>query len=501
MAEEQRGDRQAHVFALVPPPPKSTFDLERTQGRVVVALVASIIIGMTATVAAIGLHFAALQTGAEEFTVSIGPFEITFSSAVPPRGLVVTAILVMIVIAAVAVALETSAALMTVNPRGRILRSHRPHGRADTGGPLRITILVPAHNEEASLPMTLRSLQQQTHPPDRVIVVADNCTDSTVVIARQMGHETFETVRNTKRKGGALNQALRHILPTMGISDVVMVMDADTRLGPEFLEVAHRRMTEDPELTAIGGLFYGEPGHGLLRRFQRNEYARYSLQVRARHGRLFVLTGTASIFRAEALMDLAAARGVLVPGDPGNVYDTSALTEDNELTLALKSLGATMTSPSECRVITEIMPTWRDLWIQRKRWQRGAVENLAAYGITRATARYWLQQVGLGYGVAAFTLYLFTFTVSILAEQPTTWLLFWVAIGAVFVVERVITVWSEGWRSRLLAAALLPELGYAVFLHGVYVKCLFDITVQRRTTWGHVQQPAPASGQEAADVR
>ena len=39
----------------------------------------------------------------------------------------------------------------------------------------------------------------------------------------------------------------------------------------------------------------------------------------------------------------------LIPGPPGKVYDTLALTEDNELTLALKSLGARMTSPPQCR--------------------------------------------------------------------------------------------------------------------------------------------------------
>jgi len=98
-------------------------------------------------------------------------------------------------------------------------------------------------------------------------------------------------------------------------------------------------MRDDPELTAVGGVFYGEDGQGLIGQFQRNEYTRYSLQIRSRHGRVFVLTGTATMFRADALLDVAAARGVFIPGDTGNVYDTAALTEDNELTLALKSLA------------------------------------------------------------------------------------------------------------------------------------------------------------------
>ncbi len=46
-----------------------------------------------------------------------------------------------------------------------------------TGGA--ITVLVPAHNESAAIIETLDSLAQQTYRPDRVIVVADNCTDNT----------------------------------------------------------------------------------------------------------------------------------------------------------------------------------------------------------------------------------------------------------------------------------------------------------------------------------
>ena len=51
------------------------------------------------------------------------------------------------------------------------------------------------------------------------------------------------------------------------------------------------------------------------------------------------------MFRAYALKAVADARGYLIPGDAGQVYDTAAMTEDNELTIALKSLGAKMCSP------------------------------------------------------------------------------------------------------------------------------------------------------------
>ncbi|MCY7400220.1 MAG: glycosyltransferase family 2 protein [Nocardioides sp.] len=358
-------------------------------------------------------------------------------------------------------------------------------------GPVTVTVLIPAYNEEVMLSQTLSSLLEQSVPPRRIIVVADNCTDGTVDIARDAGVEVFETVENSLKKAGALNQALRKVLPEQGDNDLVMVMDADTMLDDGFLEAAVRRMSTDRALMAVGGLFYGEDGEGLLGQFQRNEYIRYARDMRRRRGRVYVLTGTASLFRSRALRRVAASRGEQLPGVSGDVYDTHALTEDNELTLALKSLGALIISPAECTVVTEVMPTWRALWAQRLRWQRGALENLGAYGVTPQTFRYWLQQLAIGYGVIALGVYLLLIGIMVLALTNVVVFPFWMGLGLVFTVERVVTVWRGGWAARLLAITLLPELAFAMFLNLVYLKGVLDLTLRRRAGWTHVQQTAP----------
>ena len=358
------------------------------------------------------------------------------------------------------------------------------------GTVVRCTVLIPAHDEEAVLAFTLQSLAEQTRPPDRVVVVADNCTDATVEVARTHGVEVYETVGNTEKKAGALNQQLALILPESEPRDVVMVMDADSTIAPEFLEVALGLLEADQYLMAVGGLFYGEDGGRLVGQFQRNEYGRYQRVVARKLGRVFVLTGTASVIRAYALRAVAQARGPLLPGPPGRVYDTLALTEDNELTLALKTLGARMTSPPECRVTTEVMTSWRDLWRQRLRWHRGALENIGAYGVTRATAMYWGQQLGLGYGVVALQSYLLLMTISLLAADSISWSPFWMCIGMIFVVERLVTVWRVGWRGRALAAPIFPELAYVVFLQACFVTSIVQILLGRKAGWNYVPRPA-----------
>ena len=364
-------------------------------------------------------------------------------------------------------------------------------------GEVTVTVLIPAHNEEASLPLALESLRRQTRRPERVIVVADNCTDGTAAVALDAGAEVLETVDNRLKKAGGLNQALRRLLPTLGHNDTVMVMDADTLLGEDYLRTAVQRFTEDRALSAVGGLFLGEAGHGLIGQFQRDEYTRYARQIERRGGRLFVLTGTASVFRAPALAAVAEARGKQLPGVPGDVYDTIALTEDNELTIALKSLGALMTSPSACTVTTELMPTWRMLWAQRLRWQRGALENLGAYGVTPVTIRYWAQQLGIAYSVIALACYVLLMALMLVSMDTWVWFPFWLGIGVLFAFERIVTVWRGGWRARLLAAAVLPELVYACFLNAVFVRGVIDIALGRQGAWKHLDH----AGAERGEVR
>src|SRR3954447_11900597 len=356
--------------------------------------------------------------------------------------------------------------------------------------PLRLTVLVPAHNETLTIGATLESLWGQARPPERVVVVADNCTDDTADVARRGGAEIFTTVGNHEKKAGALNQALAEMFGQMDGRDVVMIMDADSVIVPEFLRTAMSRLETDPDLIAVGGVFYGEEGSGLVGQLQRNEYTRYQRYISRRRGKVFVLTGTASLFRAYALKAVADSRGDLLPGDPGHVYDTLAMTEDNEMTLALKTLGAKMISPMQCRVVTELMPTLRALWRQRMRWQRGALENIGAYGLTRATLIYWLQQLGIGYGTIALNAYLFLMLVTVLAADEFVVVWFWTAIGMIFVVERVVTVWAGGWKARLLALPLVIELAYDVVLQAVYVKSLVDIATGRKAGWNYVPREA-----------
>ncbi|MFG2461492.1 glycosyltransferase [Streptomyces sp. NPDC048523] len=369
--------------------------------------------------------------------------------------------------------------------KGLTLPGHIPDLRRTRPG--RIVVLVPAHNEEALIAETLQSLAAQTRPADEVIVVADRCTDRTAQISTAHGAKVVESVANTQAKAGALNQVLDELLPRLSDDDAVMIMDSDTSLSHEFIARAARRLHEQepglPPIGGVGAIFFGYPLRRLVCHLQNNEYVRYARELHRRHGRADVLTGTASLYFVKALRHVHRARTehILPRGDA--VYDVQSLTEDNELTLALKHLGYRCASPCACIVGTELMPTWSRLYYQRLRWQRGALDNLRAYGLTRVTLPYLCRQA-LTYLSVAFVPFFLTvlgyYTVT--KEFPgLPW--FWVAVTGIAGFERVWAAKRGGWKALLLAVAIVPEVLFDQFLNVVYAKALIDILTSTDAAW------------------
>lgn len=355
---------------------------------------------------------------------------------------------------------------------------------ADGRRPLgRLVAVLPAHDEEQNVGAAIGSLLSQTRPPDRVVVLADNCTDATPEVAAGAGADVFVPRANRDKKAGALNQWLDQHLDVLDADDLVLVMDADCTLDPTFLATALGHL-EDPRFGGVGGVFRGGPGGGLLGTFQRNEYARYERDVRRLKGRALVLTGTASVFPVAVLKHVRAARRAgLLPDSSrgGQVYDTAVLTEDNELSLALMHLGYDILAPAECTLETEVMETWKQLHDQRLRWKRGALENLFDYGWTSVTRPYWGRQLLSLLGVLATVLYVGSLGVGLVVGIQLHW--FWLTLSLVFVVERVVTVRSRGWRQQLLAAPLVIEMIFDLFLQVVQGRAFTQAVLRSERKW------------------
>lgn len=121
-------------------------------------------------------------------------------------------------------AVETCAALLARESTEPPLSPVRP----------RCAVLVPAHNEEESIGPTVRRLAAQLLPADRLIVVADNCSDDTAKAAGAAGATVLER-RSTKQrgKGFALDHGVRFL--ESDPPDVVIFVDADCAVHDRFV--------------------------------------------------------------------------------------------------------------------------------------------------------------------------------------------------------------------------------------------------------------------------
>lgn len=346
-----------------------------------------------------------------------------------------------------------------------------------------VIALVPARNEGTALAETVEALRRQTVPPTRIVAVVNNYTPDTLACALSLGVEVLDFPSIEGKKAGALNAALRILLPQLSSDALVLVQDADSVLDRGFIEGAVSHLSKDTRLGAVGGTFRGAEGGGFVGHLERNEYARYARDVRRLKGKCLVVTGTAALLRVETLRKVSAARlaGTLPSGDGvGGVYDTTVLTEDNELTFALLTLGYTVLSPKECTLVTEVMGNWRDLWQQRLRWKRGAVENCLQYGLTKVTWRYWGRQALTILGVLVTFLYLSTLVVDAIYGFHLQKL--WLYVTMIFVVERAVTVRDRGWRHALVSC-LMYEVIYDTFLQIVHAKAYLDVVLRKTRVW------------------
>lgn len=128
---------------------------------------------------------------------------------------------------------------------------HGPSPRGVAGRLPRLTVLVPAHDEAALVATCVDSLLQQSYPASlrRVMVIADNCTDTTAAEAARAGATVM--VRDEPGqpgKGRALRWAMDRLLSEEDSPDGFVIVDADSIAGPGLLSELARALGAGADL-------------------------------------------------------------------------------------------------------------------------------------------------------------------------------------------------------------------------------------------------------------
>lgn len=257
---------------------------------------------------------------------------------------------------------------------GGLLRRTRVEGKP---GHARFAVVIPAHNEEAVIAQTIKSVSNQTLPDHLVdtYVVADHCTDRTADVARAAGAIVLERAQEPHgRKGYALKWGFDHVIAGGMRYDALAVFDADSWLDPGCLAAFTPliaagypvlqgqktiRNAEDTAFTALDDV-----NHRLADLLRGQAKTNLGLSAR--------LMGDAMCFSRAVIQRYG--------------WPTESLVEDREFGLYLLLQGIRVTYVPEARSSGEAARRWKDATTQRMRWVGGGQSIARAYAARFLTA-------------------------------------------------------------------------------------------------------------------
>jgi glycosyltransferase involved in cell wall biosynthesis len=113
---------------------------------------------------------------------------------------------------------------------------------------MKISVVIPAYNEEKYIGKCLQSVLDQEEKPDEIIVVDNNCTDKTVEIAQKFGARIVK-----ERKQGMI--FARNAGFNAAQYEIIARTDADATLPKDWVSKI-KKAFKDPELGALSGPTY-----------------------------------------------------------------------------------------------------------------------------------------------------------------------------------------------------------------------------------------------------
>jgi cellulose synthase/poly-beta-1,6-N-acetylglucosamine synthase-like glycosyltransferase len=343
----------------------------------------------------------------------------------------------------------------------------------------RFDIIVPAHNETQVIANTIANLQDVDWPREqyRILVVADNCTDTTAAIALAAGAMVLERHDGARRgKGYALQFAFQRSREDAW-AEAVVVVDADAQVSGNLLEAFASRLDQGAQAIQV---HYGvlNPWGAWRTRLLTIAMAAYHIVRSRARERQHVSSGirgngwcvTQSLLRQVE-------------------YNAFSLAEDIEFGIDLGLAGHRVFYAGEAHASQVMIADGRAAKKQRQRWEHGRFQLIrsrtgpllrAALGrpssvcLDLAMDLIVLPITYVALNVAALLV------AAVLAAVWQNSFLGWVWLGAGCVLSLVIYIF-RGWQmSGTGARGLLDLIGAPVF---VIWKLLLMLTPHRSAEW------------------
>ncbi len=340
------------------------------------------------------------------------------------------------------------------------------------------TVLVPAHNEATQIRPVLETALQQLTERDQLVVIADNCSDDTAVIARTTGATVIERINLKQRgKGYALDYGLQYI--QVDPPEVLVILDADCLLAPGAIERITRLAQATGKPVQSNYLIERPDNPGIkdnISAFALIVKNMVRLQGLNRLGWHCLLTGSGMAFPWSVIRQVSLASRNIV--------------EDMQLTIDLALAGHTALFCPTARVTGVLPSSQKAAKSQRTRWEHGHLQTILTQ-VARLLkefvkqGRFELSILALDILIPPLSLLIVTW----LATTIIAWLA--VAIGASWIPATILTLtgcflgttilltWWQFGRSDLPLQNLLAIPLYILSKIPIYLKFL----IQPQSKW------------------
>ena len=232
-----------------------------------------------------------------------------------------------------------------------------------------VTIMIPAHNEEAVISNTVENVLNLDYPNFEVIVIDDRSSDNTASVIKEL-EAKYEQVRALIREKGAfpgksavLNDAFK-----MANGEAVLVFDADATVEPDFLT----KLIPHLEPADVGAVqarkIIRNKDVNFLTRCQNNEYTfdTYLQVSRDAIKGAVELRGNGELIKRAALEDI-------------NGWNNYTITDDLDMSTRLHIKGWDVRFCPDACVYEEGIVYVFPLFRQRRRWLEGTIRRYLEY--------------------------------------------------------------------------------------------------------------------------
>lgn len=242
----------------------------------------------------------------------------------------------------------------------------------------RISVIVPAYNEEKVIGETIGALLATDYPDKEIIVVDDGSKDKTLEVAMKFKEKIKVIHKENGGKASALNQGLLY-----ATGDIVVIVDADTIIGHSSLKHIAKSMI-DENVAAVAGNVKIRNKINWLTWCQALEYMS-GIQIMRRgldyFGAITIVPGALGAFRKKKL-------------EEAGTYHKDTLVEDFDATMKVLRSGMIVSGSSAATAYTQAPQTLRDYYNQRKRWYRGNLQVLRRHSDILLNPRFgYLQKL------------------------------------------------------------------------------------------------------------